>query len=191
MRDVMLDDLADSHLMAEGSDMLIIYDLSEHHLRSYINALRISHYYPTWIQAYTWDGVSNFVVISKKATTLFDHMYRLEMDASKKRLYNHVADLEEQGYHIMMAQSYTSFSHDKRAQHWVLMAPGPDYQQNVLWNVAIPLKVNIQTFTNVHRANVIPLQNGILLHLRCRELCNGFLLKAQEWAVQGRWVCAI
>jgi CubicO group peptidase (beta-lactamase class C family) len=150
MRDMMLDDISDTVLVMNDTETLVIYDLTEHHLVPYIHALRIAGYYPDWIQAYTWDGISNFVIISKKAKKPEDLFFALEMTSSEKKMHNHVADLEELGYHVTMAQSYMSFSHDRRAQHWALLKYKPGSEQKVIWNLGVNLKsylVDLQVAT--------------------------------------------
>ena len=68
MPNLMREELSDLVLNANGSEILVKYDLSEHHIEAYLHSLKLTGYYPTWVHAYTWDEATSFLIISKKAT---------------------------------------------------------------------------------------------------------------------------
>lgn len=148
MRDVAVDELCMAELIEPNDDVLVKFALSEHHMAAYMNALRLHGYYPAWIHAHTWLGISDFIVIARRAVTHQDLEFEFHMSSDIRRFYNHVADLEESGYQVALVQSYKSFSHDGLAAHFALLRHNAPL--DALWQVNVPLSdylSDLATFT--------------------------------------------
>ena len=90
MRDVAVDELCMAELIEPKDDVLVKFALSEHHLIPYMNALRIHGYYPGWVHGHTWLGVTDFIVISHKATSPDDLDFKFIMNSKQNKFYDQV-----------------------------------------------------------------------------------------------------
>jgi len=140
MPNLMTQEISDLVLKANGSEVIVRYDLSEHHVEAYLHSLKLAGYYPTWIHAYTWDLTTSFLIIAKKATKPEDLKFQVLISHNTKKLYKKAADWEEEGYYVDLVDSYMSYSHMKGATHMVLLRYSDDISpDDVLWNLNVDL----------------------------------------------------
>ncbi len=133
MEDVSIEqELAD----LEIDDTIVRYQLGETYLQGYVNALRMSRYKPTWIHGYTDGDYTEFAIIAQKAKTSDDADFELLIEASKTKLFSHVAQLQSRGYYLSFLQSYESFSHDDRITHIALLTQTSRPLPAERWGVA-------------------------------------------------------
>ena len=100
MRDVALDELCMAELVEPTDDVLVKFALSEHHIRPYMNALKIHGFYPDWVHGHTWLGISDFVIIARKAMKPQDLDFEFYMSSDVHHFYNYVSTREEEGYQV-------------------------------------------------------------------------------------------
>ena len=133
MADVCIDqELAD----LEIDDKIVRYQLGESHLLGYVNALRMSQYVPTWIHGYNDGASTQFAIVAERRLNRNDADFELLVEASKKRLYSHIAQLQSRGYYVTFIQSYESWSHDDRMTHLALLAQATHKLEPERWAIA-------------------------------------------------------
>ena len=119
----------------EIDDKIIRYQIGETHLHSYVNALRMSKYVPTWIHGYNDGASTRFAVVAERRSKEEDVDFELLVEVSKKKLFSHVAQLQAMGYFLSFLQSYASYSHDERNTHIVLLTQATHQLPPEKWGV--------------------------------------------------------
>ena len=173
-RDVFLDDLGDITLELDGTSRVVNYRMSEHHLKSYSNAMRLCGYFPKWIHGFKFDGDSFFLTIFEKATTAQQLDFDVSVFNDKERSIDHIANEVRLGYQLTFIQSYHSFSHDNRPVHVAVMTK-PDSAMTVEFDIGATLKSYNNALDEGARDRFIPCIQSI--ERRKQELQVTFLLE--------------
>ena len=119
-RDLMCHDLVDSRFGERGLRVKI----SEHNVKSYMNAVRHAGYWPTWISAYNIGKRTFFAVIIRKVKALADDQnwifeHGLKIGAFQRR----VKKYEQDDIELQLTQAYKCYSHDEVACHFIFLRP--------------------------------------------------------------------
>ena len=127
-------DMYDLELVSQSEDILLKSHLSEHHIVSYTNAMKIAGYYPLWIHGYSDKTKSYYVTVFAKAHKREQLGYKIISSRSKVRLWQFAAKHAKDGYQVTFLQSFVSASHGGVLTHTLIMHQESD-QKVVLFDI--------------------------------------------------------
>lgn len=111
----LLDDVADVTLQAGKTKRIVKYEINEHQLKAYTNAVALLRFDITWVHGHMHSRSTIFTVIAEqKAIPMYDKLI-VESGLSEKRLQTQKLHLEKSNYNLTLLHTYRSYSHDKRA----------------------------------------------------------------------------
>lgn len=118
-------ELADDHF--NGSDnrgVIIRYQLSEHRLQQYSNAVRMAGYYVDWVHGYSYQESTYYTLICQSAKTEQELDYEIKVSTSKEKVIKFLSYYltnSEDYYRLSFAQTFRSASHWDKPCHVVIV----------------------------------------------------------------------
>ncbi|KAL5020910.1 hypothetical protein ScPMuIL_000065 [Solemya velum] len=107
-------ELADTYTESGPHTTIIKYQLDEHALSAYTNALKLMQYDIKWISGNIHEMKTHFSVIAEKSTERVYEQYIVEHGLVEKKLHLLKQHLEDQSFNLTFLQEYKSSSHDFR-----------------------------------------------------------------------------
>ena len=120
-------ELGDDYFGGDDNKKFIMnYQLSEHRLEEYCNALRLAGYSPRWIHGYSYKDKSYFLLIFEKARRSMDLDFVIEKGTDKSKINEFINDYvtASSGYRISLVQTFNSASHSNKPCHLILLKRG-------------------------------------------------------------------
>ena len=179
-------ELADDHFSGRKDRGVIVrYQLSEHRVKMYSNALRLAGYYIKWIHGYTWGEHSYYTLIAETAKTTSELDYKIEISPSKEKILKFLSTYltrRDDYYRLSFVQTFRSASHQSKPCHVVIIrkSAGP---HNAEFAIESDVAAYYSLFDEGLKDGYQPLMQSV--DFRKHEHHVTFLMR-QDWEVKER-----